>query len=180
MNGTSRTPLTASKSAGVLITRLIRLEDRAAMMDKFEAVARAHGASQIGGNHVLEAILEERYYVRLAEGLQGGKGSGHTDPLADVEEERRILLEGDEREWRDYAARVVEDGATEAAQTARAKLVKEFGEHRDFLVEVCRDLHGVHLAVRSTPAVLAALPSEYEGIAVTKSVLVERPLSAVH
>lgn len=72
------------------------------------------------------------------------------------------------------------DQTFEAAQTAKEKLVKEFVGHRDFLVEVCRDLHGVHLAVRSTPAVLAALPSEYEGIAVTKSVLVEQPLTAVH
>jgi hypothetical protein len=98
--------LTASKAAGVLITRLIPLGDRSKMIEKFEGKARAHRATQIGGNHVLEVILEEKYYVRFADGLQGGPGSGPTDPSADVEEERRILLEGNEREWRDYAVRV--------------------------------------------------------------------------
>lgn len=102
--------LTASKSAGVLITRLVALSDRERMLEKFEACARGHRASQIGGNHVLEVILSERYYVKLADGLQGGLGWGHADPSADIEIERQILLEGDEQEWRDYALRTAEIG----------------------------------------------------------------------
>jgi hypothetical protein len=73
------------------------------MLERFEACARAHGATQIGGTHVLEVILEERYYVKLAAGLQGGEGWGHKDPVADPEIERDLLLNGTEQAWRDYA-----------------------------------------------------------------------------
>ena len=49
------------------------------MIAKFDARARAAGASQIGANHVLEVILEERYYLKYGEGMQGGPGTGPTD-----------------------------------------------------------------------------------------------------
>lgn len=72
-----------SKTGLVLVPRLVRSEDRALMIDKFEAKARAAGATQIGANHVLAVILEERYYTRYGDGMQGGQGSGPTDPPRD-------------------------------------------------------------------------------------------------
>jgi hypothetical protein len=102
--------LTSSKAAGVLITRLVQLGDRAEMLGKFEEKARAHNATQIGGNHVLEVLLESSYYVKLADGLQGGKGFGSKDPVSDIREERRILLDGDEQEWRAYSELVADAG----------------------------------------------------------------------
>lgn len=94
---------TASKTAGVLITRLVEIRDREKMMARFEEKAREHRATQIGGNHVLEVLLEDQYYLRLANGLQGGPGSGAQDTPADTEEELRILLTGTEKEWINYA-----------------------------------------------------------------------------
>jgi hypothetical protein len=81
-------PLPFSKTALVLIPRLIPLHDRERMLSKFEAHARASHASQIGANHVLEVIVLSRYYATYGDGLQGGPGSGPTDPPRDHEAER--------------------------------------------------------------------------------------------
>lgn len=62
------------------------------MLAKFEARARRAGASQIGANHVLEVILEERYYQRYGEGMQGGPGTGPTDPPRDSAAEMEYAL----------------------------------------------------------------------------------------
>lgn len=82
-----------SKTGLALVPRLVRLEDRVQMLEKFEARAREVGATQIGANHVLEVILQEEYYVHYGAGMQGGLGSGPLDPPRDRDAELHYALE---------------------------------------------------------------------------------------
>jgi hypothetical protein len=81
-----------SKTALVVAARLIRQADRPKLLELFEERARERRASQIGANHVLEIVLETRYYHRLGLGHQGGAGSGPTDAPGDAAEEWEALL----------------------------------------------------------------------------------------
>jgi len=81
-----------SKTGLALIPRLVRIEDRERMIAKFAARAKAAEASQIGANHVLEVILAERYYRKYGEGMQGGPGTGPTDPPRDRDAEMEYAL----------------------------------------------------------------------------------------
>jgi hypothetical protein len=85
----------------VVAARLIRRDDRPKYLRLIEERARAARAPQIGANHVLEVVLGTKYYTRLGEGLQGGPGSGPTDPPGDTETEWNALLEAPdvEDEW---------------------------------------------------------------------------------
>jgi hypothetical protein len=84
-----------TKSAGVAIRKLVARADRPEMLAKFEAHARRCGAPQIGANHVLQVVLDTRYYLRYGQGLQGGPGSGPTDLPRDIEMEWEELLNAD-------------------------------------------------------------------------------------
>lgn len=81
-----------SKTGLALIPRLVRLVDRERTIVKFEARARGARASQIGGNHVVEVILEQRYYLKYGEGMQGGSDTGPTDPPRDRDAEMEYAL----------------------------------------------------------------------------------------
>ena len=82
-----------SKTALAVAARLIRRDDRPKYLRLIEERARERRASQIGANHVLEVVLETKYYTRLGDGLQGGLGSGPMDPPGDTESEWNALLE---------------------------------------------------------------------------------------
>jgi hypothetical protein len=81
-----------SKTAMVVAARLIKQPDRPQLLELIEQRARQRRASQIGANHVLEVVLETKYYVRLGTGHQGGPGSGPTDPPGYTETEWAALL----------------------------------------------------------------------------------------
>jgi hypothetical protein len=85
-----------SKTALVVAARLISKRDRPKYLDLLERYAKEKGAKQIGANHVLEVVLERKYYKRLGSGLQGGPGSGPTDPPGDTRLEWEALLEAPE------------------------------------------------------------------------------------
>jgi hypothetical protein len=85
-----------SKTALVAAARLIRRADRPKYLSLIELRAWERHASQVGANHVLEVVLETGYYRRLGDGLQGGPGSGPTDPPGDTEFEWQALLDAPE------------------------------------------------------------------------------------
>jgi hypothetical protein len=85
-----------SKTALVVAARLINKCDRPKYLDLIEQHAKQRNASQIGANHVLQVVLETKYYIRLGSGLQGGPGSGLTDPPGDTEREWQALLDAPE------------------------------------------------------------------------------------
>jgi hypothetical protein len=85
-----------SKTALVVAARLIQRRDRPKYLQLIEQRAKEHHASQIGANHVLEVVLESKYYRQLGAGLQGGPGSGPTDPPGDTEIEWEALLSAPE------------------------------------------------------------------------------------
>ena len=85
-----------TKTAMVVAARLILRDDRPKYLELIKERAQARGAPQIGANHVLEIVLEKKYYGRLGTGLQGGPGSGPTDPPGDTELEWNALLEAPE------------------------------------------------------------------------------------
>ena len=84
-----------TKTGIVAIRRLVARDDRQEMLARFEAQARRCGVTQIGANHVLQVVLDTRYYLRYGDGLQGGPGSGPTDLPRDVETEWEDLLNSD-------------------------------------------------------------------------------------
>ena len=84
-----------SKTAIALIPRLVAKRDRAQMLELFEQRARDRRSTQIGANHVLEIVLETRYYERHGLGLQGGAGSGMKDVPRDLEAEWASVLQAD-------------------------------------------------------------------------------------
>ena len=75
------------------------------MIAKFAVHARAAGASQIGASHVLEVILAERYYRKYGKGMQGGPGTGPTDPPRDRDAEMEYALTEPFAPFSDPAAR---------------------------------------------------------------------------
>ena len=83
-------PLT--KTALVLIPRLIVENDRPNMLRAFDQQARSARASQVGANHVLQVVLRTEYYTTYGEGLQGGAGSGPRDSPRDRKAELEWVL----------------------------------------------------------------------------------------
>ena len=65
-----------SKTALVLVVRLIKKDDRPKYLELLAKHARQKRASQIGGNHVLELVVETKYYTRLgAQGFRAGRAT---------------------------------------------------------------------------------------------------------
>lgn len=79
-----------SKTALLLIPRVVPLGQRERLLAKFEAEARASGSNQIGANHVLTVLLRDREYEWLGKGLQ--HETGRKDVVRDAEAEWEYAL----------------------------------------------------------------------------------------